>query len=449
MSKDIRIRKGVSLKLKGEASKVVKEAPRSGIHSIQPPDLLGIIPRLMVREGDTVKAGDPLYHAKTNENLKIASPVSGKITEVVRGQKRRILEIRIQADAKPIYKDFGKKDLSKIKAEEVKAHLLASGCWPFIKQRPYDVIANPEDTPRDIFISTYASAPLQADIEFILKDQQQAFQAGVDALATLVGKKVHLGVEKNSTSYLKDISNAIIHKVSGPYPAGNVGVLIHHIAPINAGERVWVVNPNDVAIIGNLFLHGKFDATKIVALAGSCVKNPQYYKLVQGAALETILRENLHQGDHRVINGTVFTGQKAATSGYLGFYNNTVSVIPEGNNYRMFGWMPFKDNQIPSIYNTSLFRLFGKKESVVNTNLNGEERAFVVTGEMESVFPFDVYPMQLLKACLANDIEKMENLGIYEVAPEDFAVIDYASSSKIEAQEIIREGLNLMIKEVG
>lgn len=449
MSKDIRIRKGVSLKLKGVAPKVVKEAPRSEIYSIQPPDFWGLVPRLDAREGDTVKAGDALFHSKTQEDVIVTAPVSGTVAEIVRGQKRRILEVRIKADAKDAYKDFKKQDPNSMTAGEIKTHLLKSGCWPFIKQRPYDIIANPTETPRDIFISAYQNAPLQADAEFILKNRQQDFQTGINALSKLVGKKVHFGLDKNSTSYLKEVTNVEIHKILGPYPAGNVGVLIHHVAPINAGERVWTINPEDVAIIGHLFNTGNFVPARTVALAGSGTTAPGYYTMLQGAQLSSFLKDKLIDKEIRIISGTVFTGTKTSSEGYLGFYDNTLSVIPEGKKYRLFGWMPFVDNYIPSIHNTSLASLFKNKEFDVDTNLNGEERAFVVTGEMESVMPMDIYPMQLLKACMSQDIEKMENLGIYEVVPEDFAAVEFACTSKVDAQEIIRQGLDLMVKEVG
>ncbi|PJB11974.1 MAG: NADH:ubiquinone reductase (Na(+)-transporting) subunit A [Flavobacteriales bacterium CG_4_9_14_3_um_filter_40_17] len=449
MSTDIRIKKGISIKLKGEANKVIKDAPRSQIYSIHPSDLPGIVPKLLVKEGAKVQAGDPIFYSKTNDQLQVVSPVSGTIGEIVRGEKRRILEIQIQADSKEVYKDFSRKDPNNLTSDEIKKHLLASGCWPFIKQRPYDIVANPADEPRDIFISAYASAPLSTDVEFALKDREKDFQAGVDALAKITAGKVHLGIEKNSTSYFSQIKNVDIHKISGPHPAGNVGILIHHVKPINAGEKIWVIAPQDVALIGKLFSTGQFDAGRVIALSGTGIKEPQYYKITQGANLSNFLKDKLEGDNNRIINGDVLTGIKITAQGDLGFYQDCLTVIPEGNKYRLFGWLPFVDNNIPSLSKTSFSWLRKNKPQAVDTNLNGEERAFVVTGEMEKVFPMDIYPMQLLKACLANDIEKMENLGIYEVAPEDFAVIDFANTSKIEAQDIIRQGLDLMIKEVG
>ncbi|SFU44133.1 Na+-transporting NADH:ubiquinone oxidoreductase subunit A [Pustulibacterium marinum] len=446
MSNDIRIKKGLDIKLKGEAEHVLSEAPRSKVFSIKPADFHTVTPKLVKRDGDDVKAGETIFFSKYSPSIKFVAPVSGKIKEIRRGAKRVILDVLIEADATDTYVEHGAKSPASMSGDEVRQFLLDSGCWPFIKQRPYDIIANPSDAPKAIFISAVNTAPLAADIDFVLKEKKQAFQTGVNALAKLTEGKVHVSVAKAS-SLLKDIQGVQLHNVSGPHPAGNVGVQIHHVDPINAGEKVWVVNPEDVAIIGTLFETGKFDATRVVSLAGSSIEKPQYYSAKIGAAVADIIGTN--PAESRIISGDVLTGDKVAADGYLGFYDNELTVIPEGNNYRMFGWMPFKDNYIHSTARTSFAWLFPNKKYEATTNLNGEERALVVTGEMEKVMPMDVYPMQLIKACLAGDLEKMENLGIYEVAPEDFALVDYVCTSKIEAQEIIREGLDIMIKEVG
>ncbi|HRZ32217.1 MAG TPA: Na(+)-translocating NADH-quinone reductase subunit A [Flavobacterium sp.] len=449
MSTDIRIKKGLDLKLVGEADSKVSAVPRSQVYSINPSDFHKVTPKLVLKEGTEVKAGETIFYSKNDEAVKFASPVSGKIVEIRRGDKRVILEIRIQADAQDIFVDHGKKNPKEMTKEEVKAHLLASGCWPFIKQRPYDVIAHSNDTPKAIFVSGYSSAPLSADVEVALKDKVASFQAGIDALTKLTSGKVHLSVNGKSDSILNRISGVELHKVFGPHPAGNVGIQISKIDPINIGERVWVVAPQDVAIIGDLFLTGKFEANKVIALAGSEVANPQYYSVRICAQMKEIVSGKLASDNVRIISGDVLTGDKVNADGNLGYYANSVTVIPEGNYYRMFGWLPFSGIDKHSIQRTALSWLMPGKKYKADTNLNGEERAFVVTGEMEKLMPLDIYPMQLLKACLANDIEKMENLGIYEVAPEDFALIDYADTSKIEAQVIIREGLDLMINEVG
>ncbi|GLB50536.1 Na(+)-translocating NADH-quinone reductase subunit A [Neptunitalea lumnitzerae] len=446
MSNDIRIKKGLNIKLKGEAERLLSEAPRSKVFSINPSNFHAVTPKMVVKQGDVVKAGEPIFFSKNVPSVKFVAPVSGKIKEIRRGAKRVILDVLIEADAADTFVEHGVKSPSSLSGDEVKQLLLDSGCWPFIKQRPYDVVANPADSPKAIFISAFDSAPLAADVTFALKDKEAAFQAGVDALAKLTTGKVHLSVESGASSYFNKINGVTLHNVSGVHPAGNVGVQIHHIDPINAGERVWVVGPQDVVAIGNLFLTGKFDASRVIAVAGTSVEAPKYYATTIGSAVADILG-TIPEGA-RIISGNVLTGDNVTADGFLGFYDSEITAIPEGNNYRLFGWMPFKDNYIHSYAKTSFAWMSGKKFEAT-TNMNGEERALVVTGEMEKVMPMDVYPMQLLKACLAGDLEKMENLGIYEVAPEDFALVDYVCTSKIEAQAIIREGLDVMIKEVG
>ncbi|MBS3992162.1 MAG: Na(+)-translocating NADH-quinone reductase subunit A [Bacteroidetes bacterium] len=449
MSKDIRIKKGLEIKLKGKAEKVVSVASRSKVFAIVPSQIHGVIPKLVVKVGDKVKAGDPIFFSKKMEEVKFSSPVSGEIIEINRGAKRKILNIKIAADATDSYKDFGIKNPTELSSEDVKAHLLASGCWPFIKQRPYDVVANPADQPKAIFISSFSSAPLAADDSFALANEQKEFQTGIDALKKLTTGKVHLAVDGTTNTFFNQVTGVEIHNVYGKHPAGNVGVQIHFIDPINQGDRVWVINPQDVAIIGRLFLHGKFDASRTIALAGSEVVKPQYVKTTLGADLSEIIVKNVPNKNVRVISGNVLTGININQEKFLGFYDNLVTVIPEGNHYEFLGWHPFIGNHKLSINRAFFSWLTPNKEYALDTNLNGEERAFVVTGEMEKVMPMDIFPMQLLKATLANDIEKMENLGIYEVAPEDFALVEFVSTSKIEAQEIIRKGLDLMIEEVG
>ncbi|GAA0873231.1 Na(+)-translocating NADH-quinone reductase subunit A [Gangjinia marincola] len=447
MSIDLKIKKGLRLKLKGEAEKILSDAPRSKSYAIKPADFHSVVPKMVVKEGAKVLAGDELFFSKYSDTLRFTSPVSGTVKEIVRGEKRRVLSIIIEADAQNAYKDFGKVDLSSATGDEIKNHIFKSGCGAFIIQRPYDIVANAEDTPKSIVISTYNSAPLAADLEFVLKNKQEAFQAGITALSKLTPGKVYLGVEKNTASYLADVADAEIVKIKGPHPAGNVGTIIHKVDPINPGERVWTIGAEDVATIGNLFLTGNFKADRTIAVVGSEAHDPKYYHGTIGMYAPDLVGDV--SNEVRLISGDVFTGDQLSAHDYVGFYDNELTLIPEGNNYRMFGWMPFKDNHIHSNSPTSLAWLFPNKKYAPDTNLNGEERALVVTGEMEEVMPMDIYPMQLLKACMAGDIEKMENLGIYEVAPEDFALVDYVNTSKLEAQEVIRTGLDLMITEVG
>jgi len=449
MSTDIKIKKGLNIKLKGVAQNKVSSLTRSKLFAINPPHFHGITPKMSLKVGEKVKVGDTVFYSKHQEKIKFTSPVSGEIKEIIRGPKRVILSIQILADKSDTFKDFEIKTTSKLTSPQIKDVLLESGCWAFLKQRPYDVIADPDDTPKAIFISAVATAPLAASYKITLNDRKKEFQAGIDALTKLTDGEVHLSVNTESPSFLENIKGVNLHKVSGKHPAGNVGVQIAKIDPINSGDRIWVIQPQDVAIIGELFLTGNYNPKKIIALAGSQVNNPQYFKVIQGAQISDIVKGNLKEGDNRIINGNPLTGTTVGVKDPIGFYNDLVVVLPGGNHHRFLGWMPFIGNNIFSMSRTSLSFLNANKEFTLDTNLNGEDRAFVVTGEMEKVMPMDIYPMQLLKATMIEDIERMENLGIYEVAPEDFGLIDFISSSKIEAQDIIRKGLDLMIKEVG
>jgi Na+-transporting NADH:ubiquinone oxidoreductase subunit A len=447
MSKDIRVRKGLDLKLKGVADQQLADAPMSSVYSIKPTDFHAVIPKMVFKEGATVRAGEPLFYSKYDEKVKFVSPVSGTLTEIVRGAKRRIMEVRVTPDETNAAIDHGAKNVSQLQADQVRATLLESGCWPFIIQRPYDIIANSEDTPKSIFVSAYTTAPLAGDAEFIVSGKKEAFQAGITALSKLTPGKVYLATGKNSA--LRDIQNAEVFSVKGPHPAGNVSVHIQKKDPINMGDRVWTVGAEDVATIGNLFLTGQFKPERTVALAGTDAEESKrkYYRTIIGANVNTLIGE-VDTEKTRIISGDVLTGDRLTNNQFLNFYRNTLTLIPEGNYYAWMGWLPFTRNNVPSNANTSFAKLIGGRKKV-DTNMNGEERALVVTGEMEDVMPIDIFPMQLLKACMANNIEAMENLGIYEVAPEDFALVDYTNTSKLESQVIIRAGLDLMITEVG
>ncbi|MEI6864534.1 Na(+)-translocating NADH-quinone reductase subunit A [Flavicella sp.] len=450
MSEDIRVKKGLNIKLKGKAEETISVVPRSGIFAIQPKDFHGIIPKMAVKVGTEVSVGDVLFYSKSNDQIKFTSPVSGIVSEIKRGAKRRILAVIIEAKSEDQFKDFGKEDPLGLSKEQVLSKILESGCWSFVNQRPYDVIANPADDAKAIFVSSFDTAPLAPNYAFALKGQEAAFQAGINALTKLTKGKVYLSVNE-AASFFNKVENVELINVKGKHPAGNVGVQISKISPVNQGERVWTVNAQDVTILGNLFLTGEYKPNRVIALAGSEVNAPQYYSVTAGQNLGSLLEGKINKDNVRVISGNVLTGDKVTSiANFLGFYDNMVSVIPEGNIHRFMGWFPFLGSgSIHSASKTSFSYLFPNKEYTLNTNLQGEERAIVVTGEMEKVMPIDIFPMQLIKAVLAKDIEKMENLGIYEVAPEDFALIDYTSSSKIEAQTIIREGLDIMINEVG
>ncbi len=449
MSKDIRIKKGLDIKLVGEAEKTTENAIVSNFYYIRPEDFHSIIPKLVAKEGTRVKAGETLFYNKDNEAMKFVSPVSGEVTEVQRGPRRRIDAIKITADKEQSYLDHGKFDAS-ADADKIKAHLLASGCWAFVKQRPYDVVANPNHSPKAIFISGYASAPLAADLDYTLAGKEAELQAAVSALSKLTVGKVHVSVGNNN-SPLAGLNDVSVHKVSGPHPSGNVGTLINKVDPINKGEVVWTVNAQDLVIIGELLLTGKFNAERVVALAGSSVKKPRYFRTKIGSEVATMVYDNGvdKDGNDRIISGNVLTGKKVAPDGALDYYSNVLTVIPEGDDYEFFGWNKPIFNKISTSRALTFSWLNPKKKYDLNTNTNGEHRAFVVTGSYEEVFPLDIYPMQILKACMYKDLDEMEALGMYEVAPEDFALTEFICVSKQPHQKIIREGLDLMLKEIG
>ena len=451
MSNDIRIKKGLDIKLNGEAEKTVEQAIISNYCTIRPEDFHGVTPKLVAKEGTLVKAGSTLFFDKSQETVKFSSPVSGKVVEVLRGPKRRIDAIKIEADKTQTFEDFGKFDIDTSKPEDIKAHLLASGCWPFVKQRPYDVIANPEKSPKAIFISGYASAPLAADLDFTLQGKESELQAAVSALGKLTEGKVHVSVGKNGNSPLAGLNGVTLHKVSGPHPSGNVGTQINKIDPINKGEVVWTVSPQDLVIIGELLLTGKFTAERIVALVGSSVEKPRYFKTLAGSEIATIINDKgvSKDGNDRVISGNVLSGKQIQTDGNLDYYSNVVSIIPEGDDYELFGWTTPVFNKVSTSRALTFSWLNPKKKYDLNTNTNGEHRAFVTTGTYEEVFPLDIFPMQILKACMYQDLDEMEALGMYEVAPEDFALTEFVCVSKQPHQKIIRQGLDLMLKEIG
>ena len=395
-------------------------------------------------------AGETLYFNKENEAMKFVSPVSGEVVEIQRGPKRRIDAIKIQADKSQQFLDHGVLDTN-ADADAIKAHLLASGCWVFIKQRPYDVVANPSNTPKGIFISGYASAPLAADLSYTLVGKEKELQAAVSALAKLTSGKVHVSVANDSQSPLASLSDIELHKVSGPHPSGNVGTLINKIDPVNKGEFVWTLSAQDLVIIGELLLTGKFNAERVVAFAGSAVQKPRYFRTKIGAEIATMIYDHgIEKGAHdRIISGNVLSGKQIGPDGYLDYYSNLVTVIPEGDDYEFFGWNKPIFNKISTSRALTFSWLNPKKKYDLNTNTNGEHRAFVTTGTYEEVFPLDIYPMQILKACKYKDLDEMEALGMYEVAPEDFALTEFVCVSKQPHQQIIREGLDLMLKEIG
>ena len=423
MSNTISIRKGLNIRLVGEATKEIREVPVSGLIGISPLDFHGLIPKMAVKEGDAVLVGDVLFFDKKKESIKFVSPVSGTIKEIVRGEKRRIMNILIDSDGKQEAKKFTIKKVNDCSAEEIKNLLLESGFWSSMKQRPLDIIADPSNTAKGLYVSSFDSAPLAPDYEFVLKNDMEALQTGFDALSVLMEGKVHLSSQPNSSfSGIKGVTH---HNFEGLHPAGNVGTQIHHIDPVNKGEFVWSMNIQEVAAIGKLMSSGCVDATRLIALTGSEVNSTTYLSITRGTLMETLLKNTVDAENVRYISGNVLTGERKQLTDYLGHYHNQVTVIPEGNEYKFFltsGWLGHGFDKFSNSRLFPTFLLPKSKKFRLDTNTNGEERAFVVSGELERVFPFDILPVQLTKAAITDDIDAMESLGIYEVAPEDFAL---------------------------
>jgi Na+-transporting NADH:ubiquinone oxidoreductase subunit A len=448
MSTVYSIKKGLDIKLLGEAERTLVDL-NAVKFAIKPTDFIGSFPKMLVQEGDEVKAGSPLFFDKYRENIIVTSPVSGKVVSLTRGAKRLLLEIVIETNGKNEAIDFGKSKVTELSREAVVEKLLKSGTWPMIRQRPYSIIANPNDKPKSIFVNAFDSAPLAPDYDLIVHGHGEDFQAGLDALTKLTDGKVHLNVhEKLTTSKVfLNSKNVQINHFKGPHPSGNVSVHVSRVDPLNKGEVVWYAGAQEVLTIGRLFNHGKFDAARVVCLAGSEVQKPRYYKTFLGAGIENMVKNNLAGEFVRYISGNVLTGEKIEKFGFLGYYNSLLTVIPEGHYFEFLGWgMPGFGKF--SFSGTYLAKLFPNRKYRLDTNLHGGERAFVMTGKYEQVFPFDIYPMQLLKAIMAENIDQMENLGIYEIDAEDFALCEVIDTSKVEMQAIIRNGLEFLRKEM-
>jgi Na+-transporting NADH:ubiquinone oxidoreductase subunit A len=451
MPKVIKIRRGLDIRLKGAAELKLTEPGLTGLYAVKPPDFKGPEFRVLLKPGAEVKAGTPVLADKQHPEIVLVSPVAGTIREVLRGERRKLLAVIVEANGSSESEKLKKGDPSHMEAGEILRQIQAAGLWPALIQRPYGVVAKPDTTPRDIFISGFDSAPLAPDYSFILKENSEAFTAGINALKKLTSGKVYLSLRQNQAenplfSGIKEVEATVF---SGPHPAGNTGVQMHHLAPLNKGEVVWTVNPQFVALIGKTFLTGLPEFGWTVAVAGSMVKQPGYYKCKLGCQVSPMLKDNIVDGElpPRVISGNVLTGTQMEADGFLGFYDSLISVIPEGKHFDLLGWAAPGLNKF-SMSRTFMSSLFPKKSWDLDTNLNGGHRAFVVTGQYEKVFPMDIYPMQLLKAILANDIDKMEQLGIYEVIEEDMALCEFVCTSKIDIQEILRTGLETIRKEM-
>lgn len=443
-----KIKKGLDLTLKGEAAQQLVTAPSCSDYAVMPTDFPGIVPRTMVKEGDHVLAGQTLFVDKATERVNFVSPVSGTIVGVDRGERRKLLRFRVKADEVQEFKSFDIKDVAKMSAEELKTLLLESGIFAFIRQRPYDVIANPSDTPKAIFVSTFSKMPLAANFSFVAKGMEQDFKLGARALAKIA--KLHLGISPEQiNSDLLPIEEAEVSVFDGPNPSGNVGVHINHVSPVNKGEVVWTIEAEMLIIIGRLLRTGKVSLTRRIAVAGSCVKDPQYVETLIGISLSALLKEQLTTSEHvRIINGNPFVGYKSTLNDYLGAFNTEVCAILEGDNVNeAFGWIAPRINDFSTSHSYFSWLLGKKRAYNLDCRIKGGERHMIMSAEYERVFPMDIYPSYLIKAILTGDIDRQEALGIYEVAPEDFAVAEFIDSSKLELQRIVRQGLDVLRKE--
>ena len=445
MANVIKLRKGLDIHLQGKAEEKKIQLKSNGKYALVPDDFEGITPKVVVREGDHVKAGDALFVNKLYPEVKFASPVSGTVREVVRGERRKVLCVRVDADAQQEFADFGRRDINTLSGKQVINALLEAGLFGYINQLPYAVSTNPGTQPKAIFVSALRDKPLAANFEFEVKGQEQDFQTGLTALSKIA--KTYLGVGEGSA--LTSMKNAEVTVFQGKCPAGNVGVQVNNIAPVNKGEVVWTIgDPTVVLFIGRLFNTGRVNLTRTIALCGSEINSPAYVDMLVGEELSTLLSNSYDAGKSvRIINGNVLTGKPTTKDGFLGAHTSEITVIPEGNDAdEMLGWILPRLKQF-SVSRSYFSWLCGKKEYALDARIKGGERHIIMSGEYDKVLPMDIYGEYLIKAIITGDIDRQEALGIYEVSPEDFALAEFVDSSKLELQRIVREGLNVLRKE--
>lgn len=448
MANVIKLRKGLDINLKGEAAQVVATGKEPGFYALVPDDFPGVTPKVVVKEQEYVMAGGTLFVDKYHPEVKFVSPVSGVVTSVERGARRKVLNIVVEAALEQDYQEFGPKNVAQLSGEEVQQALLEAGLFAFIRQRPYDVIADPQVAPRAIFVSAFDSKPLAPDFEFVLQGEEEHFQTGLDALAKIA--KTYLGISvKQQAAALTQAQNVTVTAFDGPHPAGNVGVQISHTAPISKGETVWTIDPQAVIFIGRLFHTGRVDMTRLVAVTGSEVLKPTYCKLRVGALLTHLFSGNVtNERTLRYISGNPLTGKQVKPTGFLGAFDNQLTVIPEGDeHHEMLGFISPRFDQF-SMSRSYFSWLMGKKKYTIDARIKGGERHMIMSNEYDRVLPMDILPEFLIKAILAGDIDRMEALGIYEVAPEDFALCEFVCSSKMELQHIVRQGLDALRAEM-
>ncbi len=439
------LKKGADIKLAGDAEHIMLSS-KSTRYALQPHlyGQMSPIPKIHFEVGQEVKAGDALFFDKKRPEIQYVSPVSGELVDIVRGDKRAIHQIVILADKEIQYKKFNPPSLSG-EREAIVEFMLSSGAWTLLNQRPFDIVPNIDAIPRDVFISTFDSAPLAPDLNFVVEGRGSDFQKGCDILKTLTSGSVYLGLDGNQkgNSIFTETVGVEKHWFAGKHPVGNVGVQIHNVKPIKSGETVWTLSVQDVLTIGKLFNEGIYDASKLIAVTGNEVNQTGYLKTFVGASMDDLLNGQIKGENIRVVAGDVLTGRQVDAGAFLSHNEDQITTLTEGDNYELFGWLlPIKPR--PSLSGTFPNFLFPNHKFEANTNTHGEKRAFVVSGQYEEVLPMDIYPQHLMKAIMANDFEKMEGLGIYELSEEDIALCEFACTSKMPLQQILREGLNTM-----
>ena len=441
------IKPGLDIPVNGNARAFVKKMA-GGPAAVCPDNFKGVTPRLLVKEGDKVLAGSPVVSDKNHPEILLTAPISGTVSDIVRGDRRKLLAVVIEPDGKDGRTDFPKKDLASLSGSQVREALLESGLWPFLVQRPYGIVANPDATPKAIFVSAFSTAPLAADTEFTLASDIDYIQAAVTALGKIA--PVHLSV-KDLDSAFAGIRGASLHVFKGKHPAGNVGVQISHISPILKGDIVWAVSLDGLAAIGRLFIEGRYDVRRKVAVCGPAAVEPAYIEALPGMAMSEIADFCGAPSDGlRIISGDILSGQTVGPDGFLGFFHNQITLVKEGTDKELLGWMrPLRLNQFSADRTYFSWCLGRGRKYNMDTNLHGGPRAFVMSDSYYAkVLPMDIYPLYLVKACLTGDIEKMEKFGIYEVLPEDLALCEFVDPSKNYIQDIIAKGIDLMLKEM-
>lgn len=447
MANVFKLTKGLDINLKGKATGERAATISSGEIALAPSSFPGVIPKPLVKEGDRVLAGEPLFCNKACPEVVFASPVSGTVAAVERGERRKLLYVKVAADKQQQYHDFGKADPSALDSAAVVNKIVEAGLFGYINQLPYAVSTLPDTKPQGIYVSALRDMPLAGDFETELKGNEDAFKTGLKALSRIA--PVHLGVgSKQTSAALTEAEGVDLNVFDGPCPAGNVGVQVNHVSPMDKSKVVWTVEPTAVVFIGRLFLTGKVNLTRTIAVAGSEVKKPTYVDALVGTALKDILAGHLGSADHvRIINGNPLTGVKDSIDGYLGAHTSEVTAIPEGDNAdEMLGWILPRTSQF-SVSRSYFSWLAGKKEYTLDARIKGGERRMIMSGEYDKVLPMDIYAEYLIKAIISGNIDKQEQLGIYEVSPEDFAVAEFVDSSKLPLQKLVREGLDILRKE--